>query len=75
MAYAADAEIAQDADFMSWIGNLESVLKAWGAKHNDGDPPYTLPLADGTGLECWHQMYEDGMTPEDAFAEDRSNWQ
>jgi hypothetical protein len=74
MAYAGDAEIAQDAAFMKWIGRLEKVLKEWGDKYGDGSPPYSLPLADGTGLECWHQMYEEGFTPQEAFDEDRSNW-
>lgn len=75
MAYAGDAEIAKDTEFMEWISRLEKVMQAWGDKYADGAAPYTLPLADGTGLECWHGMYEEGFTPREAFDDDRSNWQ
>lgn len=74
MAYAGDALIAQDKTFMDWIADLEAVIKAWADKYTNGDLPYDLPLADGTGLECWHQLYADDMTPQQAFDEDRSNW-
>lgn len=75
MAYADDAVIAKDVAFMAWIAGLEKVVQAWGDKHCDGEPPYGLPLVDGTGLSCWHDCYADGMTPQQAFDEDQSNWE
>ena len=74
MTCAADIEIARDVKFMKWIGVLEAAVQRWGNEYGEGTPPYSLPLIDGTGLECWHQLFEDGYSPEDAFAEDRSNW-
>lgn len=75
MAYAGDALIAQDTKFVAWIADLEAVIKAWADKYTNGELPYDLPLADGTGLECWHVMYADGYSPSDAFNEDRSYWE
>lgn len=38
-------------------------------------PPQPLKYSytDDTGIECWCDYYEDGYTPEDAYAEDCSN--
>lgn len=75
MAYADDAEISQDTDFMRWIAALENIVREWGAKHLGGETPYDLPLADSTGLRCWYDSYKDGMTPQEAFDSDRSYWE
>lgn len=70
--YPADARFADDKDFLAWIEKLEAVMAAWG--RDKGGPPYSAPLAVSTGLECWHDPYVDGCTPEQAFADDMSNW-
>lgn len=60
--------------FVLWIAQLDQVLADWGKRHCEGDHPYGGHIARSTGLECWHQMWVDGMTPERAFAEDRLHW-
>jgi len=72
--FEADQPLSADAAFMTWIADLEKVMEQWGTTHGDGSSPYTLPLHEGTGLECWHDMYSEGFTPKEAFEEDRSNW-
>lgn len=73
--YEADQPLAADPEFMAWIDALEKIMQAWGDKFDGGNSPYPLPLADGTGLECWHDMYSASFTPQEAFDEDQSNWQ
>lgn len=70
MAYQADAEIATDAEFMTWLGELEGLMRRHESLH--GWCPYDLPLADSTGLQCWHDYYKDGYTARDALNEDLS---
>ena len=67
--------IALDEKFMAWIGELEKLMQAWGDKHCDGGTPYSLPLANSTGLSYWHDGYADGMTPQEAFDSDQSYWE
>jgi hypothetical protein len=67
-----DAKLAGDADFMKWIADLEQVMRDWGAKY--GNVPYEIPLAESTGLWCWHPYYADDYSPEDAFSEDQTYW-
>lgn len=58
--------------FDQWITELEHVAGEWDAKH--GNLPYTLPLRDSTGVGCWHDFFEDGLTPQEAFDSDQSHW-
>ena len=32
------------------------------------------PATEQTGTECWRDYYDQGDTPEDALAEDRTYW-
>ena len=62
--------------FKDWLASLETVMREWDAKH--GNLPYTLPLTgvDNEGnVLCWKDSYDDGMTPEEAFASDRTYWE
>ncbi len=72
--YEADQPLATDAQFMEWIAALEKIMDEWAYSGGEGRTPYGLPLHETTGLECWHDMYRDGFTPQEAFDEDRDNW-
>ena len=52
--------------------DLERIMQEWDLVY--GNLPYTLPLLDSTGLECWKCFYIDGYTPEHTFAEDQQAW-
>lgn len=71
--YPADQPLMADVAFLEWVAKLEDIMRAWGAKY--GNLPYDLPLAEGTGLECWHDSYKDEMTPQEAFDSDQSYWE
>lgn len=58
--------------FSFWVHELERIMQKWDATH--GNLPYRLPLADSTGLECWQEAFDDGMSPQEAFDEDRHCW-
>ncbi len=58
--------------FEMWLDQLEGHMRGWDAQW--GNLPYLLPLADSTGLDCWREMYDDGMSPLDAFWEDQNAW-
>ena len=73
MLDAIDTKCAANGSFMAWIGKLETLMREWDTKH--GNLPYTLPLSYSTGLRVWLDSFEDGMTPQDAFASDRSYWE
>ncbi len=75
MKYSADEQYANDAEFLAWVAELEVVISEWATKHCDGESPYGGPLAESTGLDCWHIYFTDGDTPDDAFATDRSYWE
>lgn len=68
-----DDPIAGLPGFAEWIGNLESIMREWDAKH--GNLPYTLPLSESTGLDCWHDAFADEMTPQETFDSDQSYWE
>lgn len=62
--------------FKDWLASLEAIMRDWDAKH--GNLPYTLPLTDTDNegnVLCWKDSYDDGMTPEEAFASDRTYWE
>lgn len=54
-------------DFVIWIDEIEQLIR------DQEDPAYDLPLAEGTGLSCWFDYYNDGYSPRDALAEDADN--
>lgn len=58
--------------FSDWMDKLEGLMDKFEAKH--GQRPYSKPLAENTGLGCWYESFQDGMTPEEAFAADRDCW-
>ena len=58
--------------FEGWLEKLEAVMREWDKAW--GNLPYTLPLSDSTGLECWREYYDDGYTPEATFYDDQSCW-
>lgn len=55
-----------------WLPELESIMQDWDRSWSN--LPYSLPLKDSTGLDCWRDMFDDGLTPEQAFAEDQLCW-
>lgn len=64
-----------EVKFARWMKDLERIAADWDAKH--GNLPYRLPLSDermSTGTACWRGMYDDGMTPIEAFEEDQAAW-
>jgi len=74
MERAQEEQMAEAAmAWQQWLDHLESIMREWDAKH--GNLPYALPLAESTGLDCWRDSYDDGMTPADAFASDQSHWE
>ena len=71
--YPGEVALFADKAFLLWVAELEKEMVAF--SRDSGYLPYDLPLAKSTGLTCWHQSYEDGMTPEEAFASDLENGQ
>lgn len=63
---------ADDAKWQEWLTELERIMGEWDSKYHN--LPYTLPLRDSTGLDCWAEFYNDGYTPERAFGEDQQAW-
>lgn len=79
MAYAERSTYltqAMGVPFSEWMDELEGLMRDWHAKH--GNLPYDLPLdraEDNANICCWRDSYDDGMTPEEAFASDRAYWE
>ena len=71
--YPGEADLFQDAAFIVWVSELEVAIKDF--ERTNGYLPYDLPLAKSTGLTCWHQSYEDSMTPVEALDSDLENAQ
>ena len=59
--------------FDQWVTDLERIMGEWDAKH--GNLPYTLPLRDSTGLDCWRDGFDNDYTPQEAFESDQSYWE
>ncbi|MGI9296394.1 MAG: hypothetical protein ACR2QC_00675 [Gammaproteobacteria bacterium] len=57
--------------FADWVDELEQVILSFEKK--SGWRPYDIPLAVSTGLACWREWYDDGMTPQEAFESDQSS--
>lgn len=69
-------ECTVSVTFNDWLASLEAIMRDWQAKH--GNLPYKLPLSDAENegnVLCWKDSYDDGMTPEEAFASDRTYWE
>ena len=49
-------------DFETWIAKIDELA----AKDNAHPGSYVAQ----TGTECWRAMYDDGMTPEEAWSEE-----
>ena len=67
-----DADLVCDAGFVAWVGQLEAAIADFDKR--TGVVLYGAPLSETTGLECWHDMYVDGMTPQQALEEDLKHW-
>ena len=61
--------------FPEWIAELERLMAALVARYGHNAVPYTLPLKESTGLDCWYDMFDDCMTPQHALEEDALNWE
>ena len=59
--------------FDQWVTELERIMEEWDSEY--GNLPYTLPLKASTGLGCWRESFEDGMSPAEAFASDQNYWE
>ena len=59
--------------FTAFIDELEAVIDDWQSEF--GNRPYLKPLARGTGLGCWKESYDDGMSAQEAFDADREYWE
>lgn len=51
--------------FAEWCDRLDTYAKSLGLLGG----PHTI----STGRECWIGFFKDGLTPEEALAEDESN--
>ncbi len=51
-----------------WMPQLERIAWEWSVKA--GVKFYPFPLSKSTGVECWREMFEDGLTPQEAMDED-----
>ena len=60
-------ELIKDTDFMEWFEKLKRVPHL--------EAGYGEPLEISTGMQCWHEYYRDGFSPEDAASEDMSYWE
>ena len=69
---ATDPHHSGKLTFDMWIERLETIMGEW--ERQWGNLPYTLPLKESTGLACWLEMYDDGLTPLHAFWEDQESW-
>jgi len=67
-----DSHTGGKLTFEMWIEQLESIMREW-ITHWE-NLPYRLPLADSTGLDCWRDMYDDGISPIEAFWADQESW-
>ncbi len=67
-----DNRVADRVFADEWLPELERLMAEWDGKY--GNLPYALPLRDSTGLDCWREMFDDGLTPERAFGEDQQAW-
>ena len=61
---------AERTAFTTFIDELEGILDGLKGKH--GDRPYGKPLAKSTGLLCWKDSFDDGMSASEAFEMDCS---
>lgn len=50
-------------EFDKWLAELDKVALKNG---------HTSSYVEGTGKDCWQGYFDDGFSPEDAFAEDAS---
>ncbi|MDX2308105.1 MAG: hypothetical protein NW216_07700 [Hyphomicrobium sp.] len=62
---ATDPHHGGELTFEMWLKRLDDVMRDW--QTSWGNLPYILPLADSTGLDCWREMYDYGLSPQDAF--------
>ena len=60
----ADLNDQQFADFVDWMKRLDAEHKKTGSFYGQGS------LWSLTGAACWLPWFRDGVTPEDALAED-----
>ncbi len=70
--YSDDEPLVRNAEFMEWMADLEKIVASFGEQHEGH--PYGGPLIKSTGLWCWLPYFDDGYSPKEAFAEDRSYW-
>ncbi len=54
-----------DMKWEDWIQELEVLFSSVGA----------IGYTKACGEECWIDMYEDNMTPKEAFNEETSYWE
>ena len=55
-----------------WIPELERIMELWDSRHKN--LPYQLPLEHHTGLDCWQIMFDNGLSPNEAFEDDKDCW-
>ena len=70
---ATDPRTGGKLTFDMWMDLLEAIMRDW--QTSWGNLPYSLPLADSTGLDCWRDSYDDGLSPLDAFHADQECWE
>lgn len=75
-AQKINAADARDEKFKAWLDEFEAIASAWD-KLAAGNLPYSLPLDRSEGnsnLLCWCDMFDEGMSPQEAFLEDQRYW-
>lgn len=55
-----------DRTFEAWLAELNQIA---------GDAYGVPPMTAHTGEDCWHDMFEDGMTPHEAWDEEVACWE
>lgn len=53
-------------NFNEWLASVDVLADAEGARCSDGRS-YT----EMTGRECWREAYDDGVTPQAAWSEEK----
>ena len=79
--YPSDAEMLEKmpadqlADFSTWMADLERIMEEWASNYDGGIKPFGgATLSEITGLACWKECFDAGMTAHEAFNDGEIYW-